>query len=315
MSEHNTFTLDEIEQRTGFDKRTIAYYVQQGLLPKVGRRGPKTRYPQLFLDRLQFVNLIREKQDLGEIGSLTLSDIRDILDRVSSETIAGVIAGEEPLEIVDHSGELQPLVSKAPRNDRAPVVSRGTVGSAALAEEFAEISESFFQSQEEQARAVPDPNRQVRLGLLDANSAAAQPDLKPAASAGQTPSKMGGGYFGANGGGDFDRPARRYEDESKNKDEAATEDVPPSETEPGTSDAEDTPPSIEIERLGWFLARLQRAMTEDRRRRTGTTESWHRALITPELTISARNLKDADAHMLDGVARILKKLLWEAWEE
>ena len=56
-------------------------------------------------------------------------------------------------------------------------------------------------------------------------------------------------------------------------------------------------------------------MTEDRRRRTGTTESWHRALITPELTISARNLKDADAHMLDGVARILKKLLWEAWEE
>ena len=75
------------------------------------------------------------------------------------------------------------------------------------------------------------------------------------------------------------------------------------------------PGAIEIERLGWFLARLQHALTGDRRRRTGTTESWHRALVTPELTISARNLKDADAHMLDAVARILKKLLWEAWEE
>lgn len=37
MSDHRTFTLDEIEKKTGFDKRTIAYYVQQGLLPKVGR--------------------------------------------------------------------------------------------------------------------------------------------------------------------------------------------------------------------------------------------------------------------------------------
>ena len=49
MSSHRTYTLDEVEQQTGFDKRTIAYYVQQGLLPKVGRRGPKTRYPQLFV--------------------------------------------------------------------------------------------------------------------------------------------------------------------------------------------------------------------------------------------------------------------------
>ena len=60
MSDNLTYTLDEIVERTGFDKRTTSYYVQKGLLPKVGRRGPKTRYPQVFLDRLLFIKLLRD---------------------------------------------------------------------------------------------------------------------------------------------------------------------------------------------------------------------------------------------------------------
>lgn len=292
MSEQRTFTLDEIEQRTGFDKRTIAYYVQQGLLPKVGRRGPKTRYPQLFLDRLQFVNMIRKKQDLGEIGSLTLAEIGDILNRVSAETIAGVVAGEEPLKVVDSHGDLQPLVGTKPADDPSPVRDRMAPASSALTAEAAEISDSLMEPAIAGNTATPDRERPVRLGLMDANNRAASPT-----------------------GSDFVRPARRFEDEIKKKAvvEPASEEKPADED--GASDADAAPPSIEIERLGWFLARLQRAMTGDRRRRTGTTESWHRALITPELTISARNLKDVDAHMLDAVARILKKLLWEAWED
>jgi hypothetical protein len=75
------------------------------------------------------------------------------------------------------------------------------------------------------------------------------------------------------------------------------------------------PPVAEEDRLGWALARLQKVLTDAPRRKTGNTESWHRARITPELTISARNLPDTDAHMLDSVARILKKMLWSAWEE
>ena len=179
MSEHRTFTLDEIEQRTGFDKRTIAYYVQQGLLPKVGRRGPKTRYPQLFMDRLQFVNLIRKKQDLGEVGNLTLADIRDILERVSPETIAGVVAGEESLKVVDHLGGVEPMVPVAPVNSARPVAVQGNPLSSALAEEAAEISEALMDPSKKPAAAAPDFNRRVRLGLMDANSASA-----PAAATG-----------------------------------------------------------------------------------------------------------------------------------
>lgn len=314
MSEPKTFTIDEIQEQTGFDKRTIAYYVQQGLLPKVGRRGPKTRYPQLFMDRLQFVNMIRKKQDMGEIGSLTLAEIGDILNRVSAKTIANVVAGEEPLKVVDDNGGLQPLVSKAAVHDPPPPPVESGVGSSALAAEAAEISEGLMETAATENPTGKNSTRPVRLGLLDANNPASRSSSGEVESVGDISSANAGRQDFA-GGDSFVRPARRYEDEIKKK-EAGQADAENSANDSTDDDeTEAAPPSIEIERLGWFLARLQRAMTGDRRRRTGTTESWQRALITPELTISARNLKDDDAYMLDAVARILKKLLWEAWED
>jgi len=89
MIDERTYTIDEIEEQTGFDRRTIAYYVQQGLLPRVGRRGPRTRYSQLFFDRLQFIKMFRNLQDQGAVGTMTLSDFRDLFQSVPEETIAG----------------------------------------------------------------------------------------------------------------------------------------------------------------------------------------------------------------------------------
>jgi hypothetical protein len=197
------------------------------------------------------------------------------------------------------------MVPVVPSNNPGPMVIQSNPMSSALAEEAAEISEALMDPSEDPA-PVLDPNRRVRLGLMDANSASS-PTVVTAfgSSTRQTPAA----------GKDSILPARRYEDEVKNRAETPTKSGTPEVKEPEAIEAEAAPPSIEIERLGWFLARLQRAMTGDRRRRTGTTESWHRAMVTPELTISARNIKDEDAYMLDAVARILKKLLWEAWEE
>jgi DNA-binding transcriptional MerR regulator len=315
MSEQRTFTLDEIEQRTGFDKRTIAYYVQQGLLPKVGRRGPKTRYPQLFMDRLEFVRMIRKKQDLGEVGNLTLADIRDILTKVSSETIAGVVAGERPLQVVNDLGGPGPLSDAALPDRPTPTDAGSPVRQSALAEEAAEITEGLMNASDDEKPSMADLNRRVRLGLMDANAAIpgshtargrSVQDAVSSAPVRTTPASVSDG--------DFVRPARRFEDEIKKNNPPPT-DITAGAPAEVPADSSTSPPSIQHERLGWFLARLQRAMTGDRRRRTGTTESWHRAMVTPELTISARNLKDDDAYLLDAVARILKKLLWEAWEE
>ena len=80
-----TYTMRELETRSGFDKRTIAYYIQESLLPKVGRRGRKTRYPEEFLDRLMFIRRVRELQDAGRLRAVTLSEIRKVIDGQSAE--------------------------------------------------------------------------------------------------------------------------------------------------------------------------------------------------------------------------------------
>jgi hypothetical protein len=92
-----SYTSDELEQATGFDRRTIAYYVQEGLLPKVGRRGPRTRYPKLVRDRLLFIRRVREAEESGEVSPVSLSGMREIFARIAPELIASVADGQTPV--------------------------------------------------------------------------------------------------------------------------------------------------------------------------------------------------------------------------
>ena len=79
MIENRTYSIDELFSLTGFSQRNIAYYIQQGLLPKIGRRGRNTRYPQLFVDRLRFIQRVRDLQDSGRLGSVTLPRIARVI--------------------------------------------------------------------------------------------------------------------------------------------------------------------------------------------------------------------------------------------
>ena len=88
-----SYTARELEEETGFDRRTIAYYVQEGLLPRVGRRGPRTRYPRLVRDRLLFIRRVREAEEAGEVGAVSLSDMRLVFERVPASLIARVADG------------------------------------------------------------------------------------------------------------------------------------------------------------------------------------------------------------------------------
>ena len=92
-----SFTTEELERATGFDRRTIAYYVQKGLIPRVGRRGPRTRYPKLVMDRLLCIRRIREAEEAGEIEAVSLDVMQAIFGRVSAELIARVADGETPV--------------------------------------------------------------------------------------------------------------------------------------------------------------------------------------------------------------------------
>lgn len=85
-----SYTIGDLERETGFDRRTIAYYVQEELLPRVGRRGPRTRYPRLVRDRLLFIRRVRDAEEAGTVSPVSLKDFRRIFDRVSPSLIAGV---------------------------------------------------------------------------------------------------------------------------------------------------------------------------------------------------------------------------------
>ena len=63
-----TYDLNELSAAADVTPRTVRYYVQQGLLPSPGTRGPGTRYDRAYLDRLQLIRrLQREHLPLAEI--------------------------------------------------------------------------------------------------------------------------------------------------------------------------------------------------------------------------------------------------------
>ena len=111
-----SFTAEELEQATGFDRRTIAYYVQEDLLPRVGRRGPRSRYPQLVMDRLLFIRRVREAEEAGEISAISLSDLRSLFERVSPDVIAAAAQGHRPIDAAIGETHF--------RYDRSPVFER-----------------------------------------------------------------------------------------------------------------------------------------------------------------------------------------------
>jgi DNA-binding transcriptional MerR regulator len=89
--------LSDLVTESGFDKRTIAYYTAEGLLPKVGRRGPKSSYPRTFLERLLFIRRVRTLQDAGQLRAVTLTEIRDVMNRLTPEELRGAAESTEPV--------------------------------------------------------------------------------------------------------------------------------------------------------------------------------------------------------------------------
>ena len=96
--------------------------MQEGLIPRVGRRGPRTRYPKLVMDRLLFIRKVREAEEAGEIGPVSLSDLRRLFDGVSPGLIERVAEGSFPVRaaVGDTVGpRYRPMASRRVAMDRA----------------------------------------------------------------------------------------------------------------------------------------------------------------------------------------------------
>jgi hypothetical protein len=72
----NAYYINHLCDISGVTPRTVYYYVQQGLLPPPGARGPGARYDRRHLLRLQLIGKPARSQwrDDGDCGQPRHSD-------------------------------------------------------------------------------------------------------------------------------------------------------------------------------------------------------------------------------------------------
>lgn len=287
MTTPRSYALSELVDRTGFDRRTIVYYIQSGLLPKVGRRGPHTRYPDECLYRLLFIKGVRELQANGQLLTATLAEIgralsaldaqgiRDILERglpsaeieqlFAGQPAAGTIAPEGPGATPPGTGiNLVPTDASMPAREAAHSTTGGDRRSYGLAD--ASIRQRFSTERAPLVpTAAPHEDTYPRLPVLQT-----APDKMPALSSGQgVPTEAGSG--GA------------------------------SSADAGRNDHSD---------LGHLLRELElRPTLNPKRSPPGAPEQWTEIPITSRVYLSVRGLPEEDAAIAEAMARLLKRAL------
>lgn len=134
MPSARSYSLSELVETTGFDRRTIVYYIQSGLLPKVGRRGPHTRYPEECLTRLLFIKGVKNLQAEGRLLTATLAEIRRALTARDTAGIRDLLDRDLPVDDVTALFAAEPAPEPAappppaPPTPAPPEPARGPVG-------------------------------------------------------------------------------------------------------------------------------------------------------------------------------------------
>ena len=276
-----SYTARELERDTGFGRRTIAYYVQEGLLPRVGRRGPRTRYPELVRDRLLFIRRVRETEEAGEIAPVPLSDLRKMFRHAPRELIAGVAEGS--------IGVTSDLVSP-PAIELRSMRER----SVALADRLSEMrgemeAEADSAGTDMDAEARPPSMREPAAEVQ--GLAAREPTTRPRPSAWEQWVSM---------------------DEGSSRSPAPAAEgivgMAPPPDDGGTQLHENAP-----EIPGFALPRVLRMLQVAARRRqelsSDPVDTWTQIDVTPDIRLSVRGMAEEDAPLLRWVGRLLRRLV------
>jgi DNA-binding transcriptional MerR regulator len=89
MANMTIYSLEELAQLTGLSPRTIRNYIQKGLLPGAETRGRNASYTELHLNRLQCIQIIRDK------SGLPLDELRLVMQSLSEEQIQSIATRQE----------------------------------------------------------------------------------------------------------------------------------------------------------------------------------------------------------------------------
>lgn len=299
--------INDLVARSGFDRRTIVYYIQQGILPKVGRRGPRTRYPEECLTRLLFVRGLKDMQERGRLSGVTLGDMAYAL---------AVLKPEKVRELVDRAIPAAEIETLFPARPAAPVAYGRPVAGAAPATWRA-------------AQAAPQPP--PFAGAAPAIAPAPAPSTtggpppvapRPSLLSGTPPAdKRSYGLADAaiRQRLGVTRPPEAPESSPPPAPGQSTSFQPaadPTSTTAATSPDDSAalpgspPPSTEAgEDLGELLRQLELRATTGRSRPPGAAEQWTEIPVTSRVYLSVRGLGEADAPVADAVARALKRAL------
>lgn len=98
MGKTNGYSLQELEDLTGFQGRTIRSYIQRGLIPGAIGRGRGATYCPESIDGLLFIRAVRQVADLN------LDQLRRLMLQLSPERIRAIGRGEEAIDIFSPEG-------------------------------------------------------------------------------------------------------------------------------------------------------------------------------------------------------------------
>ena len=285
-----SYTARELERETGVDRRTIAYYVQEGLLPKVGRRGRRTRYPKLFRDRLLFIQRVRNAEEEGEVSAVSLSDIRKVFERVPPALIAGVADGRIAVT--------PDLVSEPSTAFRAPGMRRAILRDRWVGEERAmsPMREPPSPAGPRYSPGAPaededwgDDYEEPRQGDLVAR------EEGPASSPEEPP---------------LEAPRRRSPQREVEVPPVYSR-LPEDEDADADEDADEDAARGRAEELA--LARALRRLEEVARRRNDESprsrDTWTRIGVSPNLVLSARGVGEEDAAVVERARRAMRRVI------
>lgn len=288
-----SYTTSELERDTGFGRRTIAYYVQEGLLPRVGRRGPRTRYPELVRDRLLFIRRVREAEAESEIRPVPLRDLRELFKALPPELVASVAAGDTPMSA--------DIVSLASAEQRSMVDRVAALRNRLLATQPAQMPAPPFRGISQGERMPPRAKGSRRLdddwtgGLRNTQELEPEGDMDELAVA--TPREIedpGAMYVAAPR-----LPAFPFEDE----------DVGAAASPYRSQDEPDEDADTFANQLSWVLNELRSHARRRRQLAPDNIDTWSQVEVTSDIRLSIRGMADEDAFLLRVAGRLMRQVL------
>ncbi len=289
MSTQLSYALSELVERTGFDRRTIVYYIQSGLLPKVGRRGPHTRYPDECLSRLLFIKGVRELQASGQLLTATLAEIGRALSALDTQGIRDILDRGLPSAEIEQLFAVPAAADPVPAEppDAAHTSPAAIAPSPPPAEASASRSESASPASggDKRSYGLADASIRQRSGAERAAAAPAVPMHE------DTHPRLPVLQLAADGTPNFAGPTR----DSGNT--------------PGGTESPDASRDEHTD-LGHLLRQLElRPTLNPRRSPPGAPEQWTEIPITSRVYLSVRGLPEEDAGLAEALARLLKRAL------